>query len=87
MVCTIFKSAGIHVIGLTLFYFTIACIYIRSHRATASFQTTSIMQIPVKQVQYRKVIKRLKRGTVQTIWCCQKVCGVVKVLTRYGTVR
>ena len=27
MVCTIFKSAGIHVIGLTLFYLTIACIY------------------------------------------------------------
>ena len=37
MVCTIFKSAGIHVIGLTLFYLTIVC----KHRATASFQTTS----------------------------------------------
>ena len=46
MVCTIFKSAGIHVISLTLFYLTIVC----KHRATASFQTTSILQIPVKQV-------------------------------------
>ena len=27
MVCTIFKSAGIHVIGLTLFYLTIVCKY------------------------------------------------------------
>ena len=25
MICIIFKSAGIHVIGLTLFYLTIAC--------------------------------------------------------------
>ena len=27
MVCTIFKSAGIHVIGLTLFYSTTVCEY------------------------------------------------------------
>ena len=37
MICTIFKSAGTHIIGLTLFYLTFECKY----RIIASFQAVS----------------------------------------------
>ena len=55
MVCTIFKSAGIHVIGLTLFYLTIVCKYgatepLHLFKQQVNKYQYNVSQIPVKQV-------------------------------------
>ena len=77
MVCTIFKSAGIHVIGLTLFYLTIACLYeaTQSHcifsnnKYNADSSKAGTVPVSNQKIKTRNCSNHmvLSKG----VWCCE----------------